>query len=276
MNFLSKNNFVLLIFLTVFMISCSKDDSENTPPSLNNAEIKNIILAESFTEDLNKILEFDHNIFTGKKTEKSNNCFLRTSFSIDANDGVILDYGSGCTVFGKKLSGKLKIKYIPVGLGYSKEVTFENFTINNNEIKGTLFSEKGLMNERNNPYINFNFDFSIKFSSGEVVSRKGSWSKEKTEGVYTLLNLYDDLYETTGSWESISLNGLKRSLKIIKPLTRTSSVSCAFITKGTIEFKRAGFIYTLDFGNGDCDDVFTITDAKGDIKEYSLSKLIVE
>lgn len=272
MNFLTKNNFFLLILSAVFMFSCSKDDVGNN--ELTTAEIKNTILAEEFTEDINNILEYDHNIFTGKLSEKSDECFLRTSFSIDSNDGVILDFGSGCTSFGKRLSGKLKIKYVPLVLGYSKEVSFENFTINDHKIMGSVFSKKGLINERNNPYINFDFDFRVEFSSGEVISRKGSWSKEKTEGVYTLLNLHDDLYQTTGGWESISFNGLTRSIRITKPLSRKSLVSCAFITEGTIEVEKAGSIYTIDFGNGDCNDTFTITDVNGEVKEYSFTELI--
>jgi hypothetical protein len=77
-----------------------------------------------------------------------------------------------------------------------------------------------------------------------------------------------------GKSEEIDLAAKKKKSDyekvIVKPLVKTND--CNYIVEGTIKyFKGKEWVATIDFGNGNCDDLATKTWKDGS-KEFSLSK----
>jgi len=86
----------------------------------------------------------------------------------------------------------------------------------------------------------------------------------------------DDDFLKTSAMEDVDMmfkgdfNGFEKV--ITKPLVKIEN--CKFIVEGTIEFRKADeLIATIDFGEGECDDLATkIVDGKA--TEFSLKKLL--
>lgn len=260
--------------------SCSKEEV-NVTPELTQAEVKEVIQENLITEDLGSVLGKGFEIAArgANVQERSSSCFFKDFVSLsDDKKTLTLDFGSGCSSFltGKELAGKLIITYSLLDKGYNRSVSFKDFSIGGIKLQGNLFVENTLKNANGNPHSHFKGDFMITLPSGKVISRKGSWKSEVVKGADTPLNLLDNEYATTGSWESLSLDGFKRSITITKPLTRKSLFKCGFFSTGTIELVRADKKYTLNFaGNNEneCTDKLTLTKPDGSSKDFSLAEL---
>lgn len=280
MNFNVKKVGLLVAVMALGFTSCSKEEA-NVTPELTQAEVKEIIQENLITEDLVGVLGKGFKIASrgADIQEKSSSCFFKNFLSLgDDKKTLTLDFGSGCKSFltGKELAGKLTIKYSLLDKGYNRSVSFKDFSIGGIKLQGNLFVENTLKNANGNPHSQFKGDFMITLPSGKVISRKGSWKSEVVKGADTPLNLLDNEYATTGSWESLSLDGFKRSITITKPLTRKSIFKCGFFSTGTIELVRADKKYTLNFaGNNEnkCTDKLTLTKPDGSNKDFSLAAL---
>lgn len=268
----------ICFFVTIgalVLTSCSKDEVKATPPKLTSQEVKNIVLTNDFAEDINRVLDKDSKVFSlgarmaTNSDSTSVSCFLRKTLNIDSsNKAVTLNFGSGCTTFGKKFAGKMTINYTSIEGGYNRTVSFDGFSINGNKIGGSAFVEHSFGSSNKKPYSKFVGDLKITLSSGKVISRKGAWKREQVKGASTILNLLDDEYVTTGSWESVSLDGFSQSIKVTVPLKRKSIFVCAgVVIEGVIEMNRAGQKYKLDFGDGTCDEKMKITHPDGNVEE---------
>lgn len=270
----------MCIFITtgaLILTSCSKDETKLDPPKLTSQEVKSIVLTNDFEEDINRVLDKDSKVFSvGARMATNSNttstsCFLRNTLDINnSNKSVTLNFGSGCTTFGKKFAGKMIINYALIEQGYNRTVSFQGFSIDGNKIEGKAFVENSFGGSNKNPYSKFVGDFKITLSSGKVISRKGTWKREQVKGASTVLNLLDDEYATTGSWESVSLDGFSQSITIETPLKRKSIFVCSgIVTSGVIKMTRAGQKYKLDFGDGTCDEKLKITHPDGKVEEIT-------
>ena len=148
-----------------------------------------------------------------------------------------------------------------------RKITFENFFIDKVGVKGgRVVTNKGT-NERGN------FVFSVE---GEITScrnkkyrsRKIDRQREWIAGSETC-DRSDDEFLITGV-KYITTGKSKKTVvrKIIEPVH--TSKACKYPMSGTLSIeggKRSG---TIDFGNGECDNVATLTTSKGKVKEIDL------
>ena len=82
-------------------------------------------------------------------------------------------------------------------------------------------------------------------------------------------NWADDVFVTSGNWSVFRNGALKRSVVISKELRRERA--CRFLVSGTLEIEGAA-TYSLDYGDGSCDDAATITFGEREI-EIQLGRL---
>ena len=67
----------------------------------------------------------------------------------------------------------------------------------------------------------------------------------------------------------IRKNGTERTVTVVKPLKR--KMACRFLVSGSVEIQKNEKTITLDYGDGTCDDLATITN--GDLtREIHLIK----
>lgn len=262
-----KSKIILFIGLIGF-VSCSNED-KNVAPELTVEEAKNIVLADDAINSLFKFVEADASTAAkGEVASTTSSCFLKNVIDISLGKKITFNFGTGCDFFGETFKGSLEIVYKAVDGGYSKMLTFQGFSINGVEFSGSSDYTFILKNDAGNFAVNTKADLIVKLTDGSVITKKGSWAIEKTAGSDTVLDIRDDVYETSGSWESISKDGFVRNVTITNNLV--TSFGCIYIKKGVVSIVKGGKQYAIDFGDGTCDNTATFTNSDGSKTDFSM------
>ena len=172
-----------------------------------------------------------------------------------------LDYGDeNCETFrGNLRRGKIHVTLSDWwrNEGSYREITFEDYYFNNNNLQGT----KTILNKGENE--NGNLAFTKKVTDGKLVYADGSemsWECEKlsemVEGKETLL-FADDVWSVTGSGSGVNKDGLEFSFLISSPLVYKNG--CFGPVSGVVEITTNGSLQVFDYGNGECDNEVTVT-----------------
>jgi hypothetical protein len=184
-----------------------------------------------------------------------------------------LDYGSGCTnTDGVTKKGKVIVTYYdPAVTGGKFSVTnYNNYYVNNVHIEGSV-----QINESTNASGQTIF---THIANKTITSPDGDFKDWNSNLVFTLIEgqnttkKLDDVYQITGSahgketLDGVEANNWKSDVDknnvVIKPQTCNRRVKGGLIV--TIHLKEKGkadrqLDEYLDYGNGDCDDIATLT-----------------
>ncbi|WP_299162587.1 hypothetical protein [uncultured Tenacibaculum sp.] len=262
----------LFIIGLLLFASCESNEDLNLD-SVTTEEALNVVLADDISAEIDEVVEDDgiESGFESKSATTPSNhpsCVERTSVDTANGKIVTLDFGDGCVgKRGREFAGKIIIEYVKTDTSFSKTLTFENFSVEGNSVEGGKSIVKVKENSNGNPEATFNIDIKITLEPGVEIIKKGTKVKEKIEGTSTD-DRGDDVYSISGNWESISKNGVVKTATITTNLRR--EWACKYIVSGVIEISRDGATATLDFGDGSCDNLATLTDANGDTKEITL------
>jgi hypothetical protein len=187
------------------------------------------------------------------------NCMTRTVETPEDGDFpkiITIEYDGECSSgnFNTVKSGKIIITLTgpPSEEGSQRIVTFENFTINGNVIEGTKT-------------ITFNggYAFSCVLTNGKITTPEGDVIIRESTHTRTLVaggdtpERSDDVYEITGYAEGETSGGLYYKKEIIEPLV--VSKECFWISKGIVETTVGDIVWTINFGDGTCDNIATKT-----------------
>lgn len=275
----------LLILTMFFAIGCNSDDAEVSANS-DNEEIEDIeILAEiqsmsEVLDDMSEVIgtELDQNKQFSDTDSKAlpdgpylSSCVSRTLVLEGGNINISLDFGSGCEgPHGNLLAGiiRIDIKFLSAD---EQLVThsFENFSINGREIEGSMIRNRIRSNEDGYPQVQTSKDLTIQWNENTAFNRVGQTTRVWVAGNDTR-NWGDDVFLTSGNWNVLKNGVLQRSVTISKQLRR--EMSCRFLVSGTLDIEGSIASYSLDFGDGICDDVAVVTIGETQ-KEIQLGRL---
>lgn len=176
---------------------------------------------------------------------------------------ITLDFGDvNCTAQNGRLRrGRILVSYT----GHYRDegtvitITPDEYYVNNNLVLGT----KTITN------LGLDADGHIHFAiavNGTITAADGSWTASHTaartrtwiEGSDTP-ELDDDVYLITGGGSGTNRNGLPYTVSITQALR--IQLNCQhLITQGVVAITPAsGVVRTIDYGNGSCDNTFTVT-----------------
>jgi len=275
-NFQKSITYLSIIGLLLFVSCQSSDDNIEVAENLTTEEALNFVLADDISAEVDDVLEDDAQDYnlSGKSTDSNTSiaakCAVRTVEVTASGKIVTLDFGTGCEGRkGKELAGEIIIEYVRTTTGFSKTVSFENFKVEGNAVEGGKSIAKLTANANGNPEATFTFDITITLTTGEVITRKGTKVNEKIAGADTE-NRGDDVYSISGNWEFINKEGVVKNALITVNLRR--EYACKYIVSGVIEITKDTANYTLDFGDGTCDNLATLTDLSGAVTEIILKK----
>lgn len=262
---------VLALGLSIVFTSCKKDDTtaaQTTEIETTFALTANQAIADNLTEDANDVMMqvAEENDLTGNFTAEppvTTNNFLCATVTVTPQSGfpktVVIDFGTGCTApNGVHRRGIIRIVIsdslrIP---GSTAVMTFENYYVNNYKKEGiitwTNTSTVGTKSWRREVV-----DGKITAPDGRYWLHNGVKEIVQTAGVNTPHNPLDDIFRITGHSTVTNSNGHSRTATITEPLQK--KVSCHYIDKGRIRFEGPNHFAILDFGNGVCDNIATIT-----------------
>jgi len=272
---------ISFIFTGLFLfISCEKNDEKISSQDIEMADddaVVTLMFDQAFTEADMALeqLEYNWKNPSGLKSVPDT-CPI---IYVDHNDStywpktVTIDFGSeGCEgPFGNIRKGTITIvvtdRYLKPGS--VRTVTFNDFYINNFKIEGTKTMTNEGRDEDDFMY------FSVELTGGKVTTPAGKeitheFSRTRTwiEGELTPRWRWDDKYIIAGEATGINRYGILYTRTITTPLM--VAISCRWIMSGIIEIQPEGHsLIVLDYGNGECDDVATIT-VNGQTKEIKL------
>lgn len=171
---------------------------------------------------------------------------------------ITIDYGTGCTSHhGHVKSGKIIINLSDTitNEGAIQTIQYENFAVDSTEIELTATLKNLGKNVSGNWVIEKSYEQTIS-TNGETSKQTVTESIEWVSGFETS-DKSDDVFYKSGSG-SITLNDTLTYNRIItKPLLIDRS--CGFIKSGTIELVKNGVTVVVDYGDGTCDNVATVT-----------------
>ena len=261
-----------LAFFAIAYTSCKKDD---TKPSNEPTEIENTCtlttdqaIADNLTDDANDVMMqvADEKGLTGNFTAApptTTNDFLCATVTVTPQNGfpktVIIDFGTGCTapngitrrgIIRIVLSDSLRVP------GSTSVMTFENYFVNNYKKEGTItWTNTSTANIRSWRRVIVNGK--ITAPDGRFWMHNGIKEIAQTEGLSTPHNPFDDVFRITGHSTVTNSTGHSRTATIIEPLEKKGN--CHNIDKGRIKFEGPNHFAILDYGNGVCDNIATIT-----------------
>ena len=196
---------------------------------------------------------------------------------------IIIDYGDGCDITRYNDSrerirkGKIIINVSgPMWQeGSYREVTFEDFYINGHQVKGKrTVTNEGFWEDGEYEGLRY---FSVILEGGIVITPEGqeiskdvNRTRTFVEGFNTKWDTRDDIWHINGVATGVNREGIAFTREITSPLWK--EIGCRFITRGTVLIQAEGRPdVTLDYGDGDCDPVATIT-VDGETREIRLRR----
>ena len=200
-------------------------------------------------------------------------CVTITVVIVQNMKTVTLDFGEGCELRnGNFVSGKIIMTYERDPEAASKMITysFDEFYFNRKNVEGGGSILRERSNENSNPQSTKTFDVTVTWPDGLFASKVGVKVREMIEGQSTSA-WGDNVFLITGNWTFTRRNGNVLSAKIIKELRR--ELACKFLVSGTIELSKNLDTAILDYGEGECDDLATVSINGGERREIHLSNL---
>lgn len=271
----------LLIILSTLLLgfsSCKKTDAildESTAETLSVADLEddNIqAVADQAYETGNVSLR------TSAPSEANliNGCAIVTRDSSGTTHTLTIDFGTGCTgAHGVTRKGKIIVTFTGPyrEQGTVIHTTTDNYYVNNNKVEIDRTATNMGRNADENLYFNVSSTRTITFADGTTISGSATRVREWIDGEATRDNFDDDIYRVNGTGTFTNRRGISGSFSTQTPLIR--KVACHQFVEGIVKAVRdddTSKWATIDFGNGDCDDIAVITLSNGRVFTKTLRR----
>ncbi|RZJ71421.1 hypothetical protein [Flavobacterium sp.] len=255
-----------IALLSIGFASCTKDEDEAF--TARNARTSNEI--DRLTDDVSIIAEEEYqNQLAAAGRPLPSQAFLPTCATVTttvANEiwTSVIDFGqTGCQLpSGALATGQIIVSGNTDFTTTSHEVnyTFNDFFYNDRKVEGNrhvMFSwQSTTAQPEAHTVANIDLDLTVTYPNGNAYHRTGSRTRELIQGYDTPLNWLDNVYQVTGSWQTVGPNGTWTT-SIDMPLVWYTT--CPYVGAGTLTFSVANNTAILDYGDGTCDYFATLT-----------------
>jgi hypothetical protein len=287
-----KKQFVLIAaFSTLVLLGCEKND-ETTGLDVLTVEEKAVVENDAASDNLKETADYEVDFLTGSdaaiesiEDNSKNGPHHRPRYVNGVGPAVTvdpigysfpktitIDYGDGLElVNGRVLSGIIVIEVsAPIFVnGSTREVTYQDFYIDS-----THFAGGGIRTfigtDSTERVFSSVSDITITFADETVLNRHGERTRRLVQGFETICDHSDDLILIDGFVNYETSDQTTFGKTIIESLTKIGG--CKFIVEGVVEFNYNGEDFaTLDYGDGSCDDVATIT-KDGETRQITLER----
>ena len=170
---------------------------------------------------------------------------------------IIIEYLEGCSVHRHDKHGKVIINLSDTitNEGALQTITYQDFYIDSTKVDLTASLENRGQNASGNWVIEKKSTQTMD-KNNEIVVRKTNEMIEWVSGFGTT-DRSDNVFYISGSGSLVLNDTATYSRTITTPLF--FDASCEYIKSGVVELSRRGNISVIDYGDGTCDDVATIT-----------------
>lgn len=257
--------------------SCNKEE-DITTSLITEDEASISAKLDLMNDDVSKIIEEQlntNNRFERRSAEINmlfvTSCPTITTLPLDLSTvrigdeiKVTVDFGTaGCELPNKNIvKGKVIVsfKHNPSDPLRTINYSFDNFYHNDVKITGNkTFVRTMTTPTPSHPIITMNMDMTATFPDGKSYTRTGSRTTEIISGYDTPGDYNDNKYNVTGSWTTTYPNKLLLNSEITTPLLVDLSCKNFPITKGIVKLTKNNKTATINYGNGDCDNIALLT-----------------
>jgi hypothetical protein len=266
-----KKIFALLSIPSLFLFAaCEKKESEPDPELETTFKLtEDQAVSEGIDDDANVVFfeaAANGGLIGHRTTEvfQSTNILSCATVTITPQNSfprtIVIDFGTGCTsADGISRKGKINITlsdsvHHP---GATAVMTFDNYYTVGFKVEGTI--------TWTNTSTSNGISWTRQITNGRVTEPLGGyyWLHEgtknvvQTAGADTPLNLLDDVYSVTGSHTVTNPAGKTRTVTILEALEKKTI--CHNVSKGKMKIQAQSHFAILDYGDGTCDNIATIT-----------------
>jgi hypothetical protein len=257
-----------IVIMAILAVACDQEDrmSQGTDEEEEQA-VESSSVGEDASDDALEITSQVEGELTASGGRISSTCATVTNDT--ENNILTIDFGDGCVgPYGRTRKGKIIVAYSSV-IGdeiANRIITFEDYFVNNKGVTGTIELRDISINASGNlQSVKKVVDLTISLPNGERVVFNGSRTRELISG-YADDILSNNIYKITGTISGQSTTGRSFTLEITEPII--ADWTCAALgnfarVSGTVEMtKLGGYVSrkrTVDYGDGDCDNVITVT-----------------
>ncbi len=265
MKFSIKNfglGFVALAALSTS--SCKKETVAPMAPALSNQQYEDSRNYYFTTYDyVLQAIGSGNLSFKNESAALINGCAVVTLDTVANPHTVLIDFGDACTGNdGKVYGGQVYATFNNTDLGLTGsyvDITTYDFTIDGDAING------GLRLVNNGPGPNARMEGTLEVTAnityeGHAGDLHGTFNYDLWWEDLDTPQPGDDSFLFFGTGAGYTTGGRAFTQEISRPLVRRRSGGCNFFVLGTVDLEVAGeSTRTLDYGEGDCDDIATIT-----------------
>ncbi|HLZ17564.1 MAG TPA: hypothetical protein VKQ08_11015 [Cyclobacteriaceae bacterium] len=197
----------------------------------------------------------------------------RTHLDTIMYSGVItVDYGTGanCPDSVKRRKGMVVDSFMlvirfkdSVWYSLSEKIKFVGYSRDSTTLDGSI----SIASSSGSPTVVTIDETKVKYTDGKTSTWKGDL-------VYTIHNPghnWGGTIDVTGSWSGTTRAGASFSAQITKAIEYKSTCYRGIPVAGTVQVTTNDVTSTIDYGDGTCDRIYTITTA-GVTKEYKFSR----
>lgn len=268
-------NFLIAFAIITFsagLTSCKK----NNTGSSSNSEIQTTIdlstdqaVSDNLNTDAENVMNeaaIDNNFSGSTPVGFTTTMGLLSCATVTVSSGnfpktIKIDFGTGSTC--TPTDGVVRSGVINITLsdslrhsGSTAVMTFDNYYVSGFKKEGTITWTNTTQNGIKS--------WERKCENGKITApdghfwlHSGTQDVTQTAGSDTPLNLLDDVFSYTGSATVTNSSGESRTATILNALEK--KVICANIDKGTIKVQGPNHYATIDYGDGTCDRLATVS-----------------
>jgi hypothetical protein len=270
-----KNLFTILTIVSAMLLSfssCKNDENVTASSASLTATANDEAQASTINDQL--LSEVNTYIASVPQNVKSMSVIATTTTPsvilvsssttlTDLSQKISIDFGTaGFTGrHGNILKGKiivdLKIRLLGLGIGTSRTITYENFTINGISVTGSnIITFGGWTVAAQHPYWTISGENTITLTDGKTITWKAERRLEFTSG---LTNFWGESYVLTGSASGVNAEGKAYSITINASNPLIGSTLYPYITKGSVTITIGQSTGVIDYGDGTQDNKATLT-----------------
>ena len=255
---------IVMVSLAVLGFTACDSNEESVNASEFDIEALNTQAdAESVYDDIDDMSTATfEDVFAASRHGHDDRLDCATVTVDSATNTVTIDFGDGCTdPRGRERSGKIIItqngrRFEP---GSVMTLTFEDFVVDGVLVEGTRTLSNIATGTEDNP------SFQITLEGGMLTWEDGTFATRESSRVktwYRAANPIEDEWHVEGSVSGTDRNGESYSSITLEPLVFIRGCGNHRIivpVSGVKEYTRGEETYVIDFGDGTCDRIATVT-----------------
>ncbi|MDP5201343.1 hypothetical protein [Flavobacterium sp. DG2-3] len=254
-------------------VSCSSDNNEPTVTTDLTTIGASVAVDTSNEMDLNtSLLISTATSTTGKTTETAPLPGICATITITTPNGgeypkvFLADFGTAGCKDANNLTrkGQLKVTLSGAITATGSKMTIEriNYSINGIKLEGTIEYTNTTTTPTVPQWTRKVTNGKLTDLQGGVYTNSGTYTTKQTAGVDTPFILSDNVYEITEGTHTVTATaGGTLTLTVKEPLIK--KYSCLFISKGQLKVQGGILNGVIDYGNNDCDALYTYTHENG-------------